>query len=114
MIIGRKSDADIQLCTDSTISRHHSVIEYVQKNPNLDGKFYLQDNDSKFGTVVLLNVKHPICVDPKLNGVQFQVGGDLIRVSYKTDNFLHSLTSNEDELDFNNEYDNFVDFAEDD
>jgi pSer/pThr/pTyr-binding forkhead associated (FHA) protein len=35
MIIGRKSDADIQLCTDATISRHHSVIEYVQKNPNL-------------------------------------------------------------------------------
>jgi pSer/pThr/pTyr-binding forkhead associated (FHA) protein len=94
MIIGRKSDADIQLCTDATISRYHSAIEYVQKNPNLDGKFYLQDNGSKFGTVVLLNTKSPLCVEPKLHGVQFQVGGDLIRISYKTANFFHSLTTN--------------------
>ena len=84
MIIGRKSDADIQLCTDVTISRHHSVIEYVQKNPNENGRFYLEDNRSKFGTVVLLNAKTSINVDPKLNGVQFQVGGDVIKISYKT------------------------------
>jgi len=84
MIIGRKTDADIQLCTDSTISRYHTVIEYVQKNPNLDGKFYLSDNGSKFGTVVLLNAKHPLCVDTKMNGIQFQVGGDLIKISYKS------------------------------
>ena len=94
MILGRKSDADIQLCTDATISRHHSVIEYVQKNLNLEGNFYLQDNSSKFGTVVLLNTKHPMAVDPKINGVQFQVGGDLIRISYKTQNFYHSLNTN--------------------
>lgn len=84
MIIGRKSDADIQLCTDATISRHHSVIEYVQKNPNQNGKFYLEDNKSKFGTVVLLNTKKQLIVDPKMNGVQFQVGGDIIKISYKT------------------------------
>jgi pSer/pThr/pTyr-binding forkhead associated (FHA) protein len=102
MIIGRKSDADIQLCTDATISRHHSIIEYVQKNPNLDGRFYLQDNGSKFGTVVLLNARNPLCVDSKLHGVQFQVGGDLIRINYKTVNFFHNLTTNEDEIDFNN------------
>lgn len=84
MIIGRKTDADIQLCTDSTISRHHTVIEYVQPNPNIDGKFYLSDNDSKFGTVVLLNAKQPLFVDTKMNGIQFQVGGDLIKISYKS------------------------------
>ena len=96
MIIGRKSDADIQLCTDATISRHHSVIEYVQKNPNLEGKFYLQDNGSKFGTVVLLHTKHAMNVDPRMNGLQFQVGGDLLKISYKTQNFLNSLTATEE------------------
>lgn len=111
MIIGRKSDADIQLSVDSTISRHHSVIEYVQKNPDIDGKFYIQDNDSKFGTVVLLNTKHPLSLDPKINGVQFQVGGDLIRISYKTENFFHTMSTHEDELDFNNNEGHFVDFA---
>ena len=73
----------------------------------------MQDNGSKFGTVVLLNTKNPLSVDPKLHGVQFQVGGDLIRISYKTANFFHSLSTNEDELDFNNieNSGNFVDFA---
>lgn len=30
MIIGRKGDADIQICSDSTLSRHHSAIEYTE------------------------------------------------------------------------------------
>lgn len=102
MIIGRKSDADIQLCSDSTISRGHSVIEYVEGGEGGEGRLYISDNGSKFGTVVLLNAKAPICVDTKMNGVQFQVGGDLIKISYKPENFLNTITSNEEEIDLNN------------
>ena len=37
MIVGRKNDNDIQLCSDATLSRSHSVIEYVEKDENEDG-----------------------------------------------------------------------------
>ncbi len=84
MIVGRKNDSDIQLCSDATLSRNHSVIEYVGKDLNEDGQFYLYDNKSKFGTVVLLNTKSPLVVEAKMNGVQFQVSGDTITIMYKT------------------------------
>jgi pSer/pThr/pTyr-binding forkhead associated (FHA) protein len=97
MIIGRKSDADIQLCSDATISRHHSVVEYVEgKGEDEEGRFFLQDNGSKFGTVVLLHTKNAFCVEPKMHGVQFQVGGDLVRVDYKTENFFQTISTKED------------------
>ncbi len=53
--------------TSTSVSRQHAVL--FQSND----KFYLQDNDSKYGTLVL--VKHPIKVTKNLT---VQVGRTLI------------------------------------
>ncbi len=60
MIIGRKSDSDVQICTDATISRKHAVIEYVEKGN--------------------------ININSKINNIQFQVGGDVITIKYHDNN----------------------------
>ena len=48
MKIGRGHDSDIRN-GDISVSRYHAWIEYDEK----DGKFYLFDNNSKFGSVML-------------------------------------------------------------
>jgi pSer/pThr/pTyr-binding forkhead associated (FHA) protein len=45
--IGRGQDNDLRI-TDISVSRCHSVIKLLK------GQFILEDNDSKFGTLVLL------------------------------------------------------------
>ena len=42
MIIGRKSDSDILISDDSTVSRHHSKITFEQGQGQV-GKFYIED-----------------------------------------------------------------------
>lgn len=43
MIIGRKTDSDILLAQDSTVSRHHSKILFEVTKPD-EGRFLLVDN----------------------------------------------------------------------
>ena len=45
IMIGRGTDSDIKL-TDISVSRHHARIKYSK------GKFFIQDNKSKFGTLI--------------------------------------------------------------
>lgn len=46
--VGRGHDADIRV-TDISVSRFHAKL-----NRGSDGDFYLEDNHSKFGTLVLI------------------------------------------------------------
>lgn len=45
--MGRGHDADIRI-TDISVSRFHALIKYSK------GDFYIEDNNSKFGTLVLM------------------------------------------------------------
>ncbi len=58
LVIGRCSSADIQVKTDSAISRRHAVITLI------NGEFYIQDLGSKNGTV--LNTKRVLAGRLKL------------------------------------------------
>jgi pSer/pThr/pTyr-binding forkhead associated (FHA) protein len=51
--VGRGHDADIRV-TDISVSRFHARIN---RDPN-NGQFYVEDNKSKFGT--LIQVRKPI------------------------------------------------------
>lgn len=51
--IGRGTDNDLRV-QDISVSRVHAFI----KKDIRDGSFYLQDNSSKFGTLV--QVQHPV------------------------------------------------------
>lgn len=74
MIIGRKADSDIVISEDSTVSRHHSKIAFESgKN---EGRFVLIDNESKFGTLVLLRKEFQMTQE--LNGISIQLGGDVL------------------------------------
>ena len=53
--LGRGHDSDLRI-NDISVSRCHAVIRFKQ-----DG-FYLQDNMSKFGTLVLVRKRLPLCV----------------------------------------------------
>ena len=61
--IGRAFDAGMRV-PDISVSRYHSTIEF--KN----GGFYIKDNASKFGTLILMN--GPLVIDPRV----FQSGSD--------------------------------------
>lgn len=43
--------------TDISVSRIHAKMKFV------DGKFLIYDNDSKFGTLILLHKDYPIKID---------------------------------------------------
>ena len=51
--VGRGHDSDIRV-SDISVSRFHAKIKYQ------DGKFLLEDNTSKFGTLVMIKDKTPI------------------------------------------------------
>jgi pSer/pThr/pTyr-binding forkhead associated (FHA) protein len=55
--MGRGHDADVRV-TDISVSRLHAYIKKSQK-----GYYYLEDNLSKFGTLVL--IRNPYLVDTK-------------------------------------------------
>jgi pSer/pThr/pTyr-binding forkhead associated (FHA) protein len=46
--LGRGHDADVRV-TDISVSRLHAVIKKTEK-----GYFYIEDNQSKFGTLALI------------------------------------------------------------
>jgi hypothetical protein len=51
--MGRGHDSDLRI-NDISVSRLHAMIKYK------DGKFLLEDNISKFGTLVLVNKRTPL------------------------------------------------------
>jgi hypothetical protein len=53
--LGRGHDSDVRFFDDISVSRNHAFLKIVQ------GGLYLMDNQSKFGTLVL--VKRPILID---------------------------------------------------
>ena len=54
--IGRGHQCDLRI-SDISVSRVHSHLKFI------DGKFLIFDNDSKFGTLILLNDNYPIRMD---------------------------------------------------
>ena len=56
--IGRGQDSDVRVTDDISVSRSHAKIK---KAPN--GDYFLTDNNSKFGTLVL--VQYPIFLSSK-------------------------------------------------
>ncbi len=51
--VGRGHEAEVRI-NDISVSRVHAILKYKE-----DG-FYLEDNVSKFGTIVLLKEKYPL------------------------------------------------------
>jgi len=87
--IGRSHDSDIRV-TDISVSRFHALIR-VEK----DGSFLLEDNHSKFGTLVLMQ-------SPKLrillnNPLTIQIGRTFFCFSVKKPFSLFSCICNSDE-----------------
>lgn len=76
MVLGRKSDTDILISSDSTVGRNNSKIVYESKM-GPQGRFVLYDLDSKFGTLVLLRKSFHMVHE--LNGLSLQFGGDLLQ-----------------------------------
>jgi len=58
--LGRSHEADIKIL-DLSVSRVHAMIIYKNNN------FYIEDNDSKFGTLILLNGKQEISLGKQLS-----------------------------------------------
>lgn len=54
--IGRGGESDVRVTDDISVSRSHA---YIEKNSN--GEYYIVDNHSKFGTLML--VQYPIFID---------------------------------------------------
>lgn len=71
--IGRKKDVDVRVSDDISVSRHHASITYDSHNHN----FLLEDNRSKFGTLVL--IKKSLSVRPNMKSIGFQIGADVYR-----------------------------------
>ena len=66
--VGRAHDSDIRI-NDISVSRKHAKMIFNQ------GKLYIKDEDSKFGTLVLLSE------NKKLNGNEsFQIGRTFLEV----------------------------------
>lgn len=57
--LGRGHESDVRV-SDISVSRCHALIKYNQSN----GRFYLEDNLSKFGTLVL--AKEQIELEPEM------------------------------------------------
>ncbi len=72
--LGRGHDCDVRI-TDISVSRLHS---YIRKHPN--GFFYLEDNNSKFGTLAL--IKTPIQL-PSNKTTYIQAGRTMLYIDIK-------------------------------
>lgn len=67
---------------DTTISRYHSKITLEK------GNIYLSDNQSKFGTLIL--IRKPINLCSKLSGIVLQFSGTVAKLicNRKSDNSI--------------------------
>ena len=57
--LGRGHESDVRV-SDISVSRCHALVKYNEQN----GRFYLEDNLSKFGTLVL--AKGEIELEPEM------------------------------------------------
>jgi len=69
--LGRKKEIDIKISDDISVSRHHANLIYDFENK----QFFLEDNKSKFGTLVL--IKRNLLINPFQRGISFQLGGEV-------------------------------------
>jgi pSer/pThr/pTyr-binding forkhead associated (FHA) protein len=74
--MGRGHESDLRI-NDISVSRLHAMIKYK------DGKFLLEDNVSKFGTLVLINKRTPLF--PNYNKA-VQIGRTVINFAVKAMN----------------------------
>jgi pSer/pThr/pTyr-binding forkhead associated (FHA) protein len=72
--LGRGHDAEVRV-TDISVSRCHA---FIKKSPL--GFFYIVDNKSKFGTLLL--VRQPLLINSTCNN-QFQIGKTLIKFKFE-------------------------------
>lgn len=72
--IGRGVDTDLRI-NDISVSRIHAFIKLE------NGSFYLEDNHSKFGTLVLVN--KPILMNKHNTNIDLQTGRTILRFSVK-------------------------------
>jgi pSer/pThr/pTyr-binding forkhead associated (FHA) protein len=61
ILIGRGQDSDVRISDDISVSRCHAIINKCSK-----GGYYLEDYNSKFGTLV--QVQTPVYLSPALYG----------------------------------------------
>lgn len=91
--IGRGHDVDVRV-TDISVSRVHAIIKKSQK-----GYFYIEDNHSKFGSLVL--IRNPLLLkdgDPNI----IQAGRTLMEISIKRPiKIFNSCICNHDEKNAN-------------
>ena len=73
--LGRGHESDIRV-SDISVSRCHALIKYSEEN----GNFYLEDNLSKFGTLVL--AKGSIDLEPEITKA-VQIGRSVISFTVK-------------------------------
>lgn len=71
---GRGHDCDIRI-TDISVSRCHALIKLDK------GNFYLEDNNSKFGT--LIHMKRPFPLFGDFNNISIQVGRTVLSMNVK-------------------------------
>lgn len=74
--LGRGHNADLRI-NDISVSRVHSMIKLQ------NGKFILEDNDSKFGTMVLVKQRTPLL---PLYNKAVQIGRTVINFCAKANN----------------------------
>ena len=70
--VGRDNDSEVRV-TDISVSRLHAFIKRSE-----DGSFSVLDNNSKFGTLALIN--EPKCLRPK-NTYFYQFGRTLFEIN---------------------------------
>ena len=71
--VGRAQVAEVRI-TDISVSRHHSTIRLCS-----DGTVSLNDNYSKFGTLLLLS--KPLAIIPSQEGTYIQIGRTLLSMT---------------------------------
>jgi pSer/pThr/pTyr-binding forkhead associated (FHA) protein len=81
--VGRGHDSDIRV-SDISVSRYHARVKYE------DGKFLLEDNTSKFGTLVQIKDKTPI---KRNHTCAVQSGRTVATYMLKSTDFLRQATS---------------------
>jgi hypothetical protein len=69
--LGRGHDSDVRI-SDISVSRSHALIRYVQ------GKLYLEDNESKFGTLV--QIRKPVLIDAE-SSFSVQCGRSVLTIT---------------------------------
>ena len=82
--LGRGHDSDVRI-SDISVSRCHAMIEFK------DGRFYLQDNNSKFGTLV--QIQGEFQIKEETGVISLQSGRTVLSIFAKN-NFLNSESMN--------------------